>query len=268
MPVDQADAVRRWRDARASGFASTAEKSSGPAPDRPASRELYYDTIAESFDGVMNEYDVLRRIEVVFDEFLGAVDLRGRSLLDAGCGTGRFSAVAAARGATVTSLDIGPRLLEVARRRCRTTPVCGDVGQLAFADAAFDVVVSSECIEHTVDPRRAVAELLRVCRPGGLVAITCPNRAWRWSCAVAGALRLRAYDGIENWPGRHQLRGWVTAHGGQIVDARGIHLFPFVVPALNGLLRRLDRFGRRFGAVYVNQAVLALRLESAGQPKV
>ena len=222
-------------------------------------KQLYYDSIADSFDDVMNEYDVVRRLEVVFDDLLADVDLRGKKMLDAGCGTGRFSERASRLGAEVISVDIGRRLLAKTRSRCATAPVCSDVTRLAFADDSFDVVVSSECIEHTPAPHRAVAELLRVCRPGGCVAITCPNAFWRWSCTVGNALGIRPYDGLENWPGWFQLRRWIRKAGGQPVAATGIHLFPFVLPSLNGWLRRLDRLGRALGPVYVNQAILSVK---------
>ncbi|MCG8406311.1 MAG: methyltransferase domain-containing protein [Phycisphaerales bacterium] len=219
-------------------------------------KQLFYDTIADTFDDVMNEYDVMRRLDVVFDEFLSKVDLNGRNVLDAGCGTGRFSERAVERGGRVTSLDIGARLLQRVRARCRAKPVCGDITRLSFPDDFFDVVISSECIEHTPSPQTAVMELLRVCRPGGHVVITCPNRFWKWSCIMANALGIRAYDGLENWPGWFQLRRWIKATGGKQIDSTGIHLFPFVVHRLNPLLRKLDRCGRWLGPIYVNQAVL------------
>lgn len=222
-------------------------------PDR--SRELFYDTIADRFDGLMNGYDVERRLAVVFGRLLRDVPLSGRRVLDAGCGTGRFSERAARAGGDVVSFDIGPRLLTQTRRRCGTPPVCGDVLSLPFPDGQFDVVISSECIEHTRDPAAAAAELLRVCRPGGCVVMTCPNRFWRWSCTLAGALRIRPYQGLENWPGWLALRRWVRAAGGTIESHVGLHLFPFVVPALQPLLRRLDRAGGRLGPIYLNQAM-------------
>ncbi|HWL95087.1 MAG TPA: methyltransferase domain-containing protein [Phycisphaerae bacterium] len=226
----------------------------------PASdKQRFYDTIADSFDDIMNEYDVNRRLEVVFNELLASCDLRGLRLLDAGCGTGRFSEWAIQRGAAVTSLDIGPALLRTAGKRCRSQLTCGDVTRLPFGDATFDIVVSSECIEHTPDPRRAVMEVVRVCRPGGRVVITCPNRVWRWSCTLANLLGLRPYSGLENWPGYYQLRCWLRSAGCRDLGSAGIHFFPFVVKATHPLLRSLDRLGRSFGPLFVNQAHLATK---------
>lgn len=221
--------------------------------------ELFYDTIAERFDDIMNRYDVHRRVDTIYDVLLGKYDLSGQSLLDAGCGTGWFSAAACARGADVTALDIGPRLLEQVAGKCNAKTVVGDVMNLDFEDGAFDVVVSSECIEHTTDPRRAVSELVRVCKPGGLIAITCPNRRWHWACVIANALKLRPYEGLENWPTWRELRCWVTESGASIQTMRGIHLFPFQIKMLQPVLKALDAFGETLGPWCVNQAVLAIK---------
>jgi len=224
-----------------------------------AAIELFYDTIADRFDDIMNRYDVHRRIDTIYDVLLGAYDLKGRSLLDAGCGTGWFSAAACARGARVTALDIGPRLLEQVSLKCNAKTVVGDVLNLQFEEDAFDIVVSSECIEHTTDPRRAVAELIRVCKPGGMIALTCPNSKWHWACTIANFLKLRPYEGLENWPSWNDLRTWFTENGASIQTMRGIHLFPFQVKALQPVLRRLDAFGDVLGPWCVNQAVLAIK---------
>ncbi|HVP10000.1 MAG TPA: methyltransferase domain-containing protein [Phycisphaerae bacterium] len=221
--------------------------------------ELFYDEIAEQFDQIMNTYDLERRVDTIFDVLLGDQDLTGRTLLDAGCGTGWFSLEACRRGAKVTALDIGPRLLDQVRRKCDATTVCGDVLDLDFEDGAFDVVISSECIEHTRNPRRAVHELVRVCRPGGLIAITTPNHFWYWLCAIANKLHLRPYEGIENWPRWTEFRQWVEESGGRTLETRGIHLFPFQLSVFHPLLKFLDRFGRFHGRFCVNQAILAMK---------
>lgn len=224
------------------------------------SKLYFYEAIADRFDAIANPYDTTRRVEIVFDELLGAEDLRGRTLLDVGCGTGWFSARAAERGARVTSLDLGTGLLERTRQRCPTTAVAGDACRLPFADRAFDVVISSECIEHTLDPFAAVAEIHRVTRQGGLFLITVPNRRWHFAATFANAFGLRPYEGYEHWVGWRDLRRAIAAFGSRIVEMRGFHLVPPVVPVLRPLLRRLDRFGGGMvGPVMVNIAVLARR---------
>ena len=227
------------------------------------SRAHFYDTIAEDFDRLMNPYDLQRRLEVVFEVLLRDHALLGKRLLDVGCGTGPFSLAAGERGAHVVSLDLGVQLLIRARARGAPRVVAGDAGQLPFPTGSFDIVLSSECIEHTEEPERALAEMLRVLRPGGVLVVTCPNRFWRWSLVVADLFDLRPYHGLENWPGWGMLRRWVRAHGGESIQQIGLHMFPFVLPFTYPILRVLDRLGAALGPVYVNQALSAIKTPRA-----
>jgi SAM-dependent methyltransferase len=98
--------------------------------------------------------------------------LSGKAVLDAGCGAGQAAADAAARGARVSGIDASAPLLDVARHR---TPAGdfrqADIEALPFEADVFDVVTAFNAIQYAVDPATAVAELARVCRSGGSVAI-------------------------------------------------------------------------------------------------
>lgn len=96
----------------------------------------------------------------------------GHRVLDVACGTGVVAVTAARLGARVTGLDLTPELLERARENASIAGVDvdwheGDVEQLPFGDAAFEVVLSQ--FGHMFAPRPgvAVAEMLRVLSPGG-----------------------------------------------------------------------------------------------------
>lgn len=100
---------------------------------------------------------------------------KGQNLLDVACGTGVAAIPAARLGAKVTALDLTPELLERARFNASVAEVEiefheGDVEKLSFADAAFDAVTSQ--FGHIFAPRPAVAlaEMLRVLKPGGTIA--------------------------------------------------------------------------------------------------
>lgn len=216
-----------------------------------------YDEIASEFDAVMNPYDLQRRIEVVFDELAPPGALEGRRVLDAGCGTGHFSAAARDRGAQVVSLDLGFELLKVTRHRAGGRQVQGDALRLPFADASFPVVISSEMVEHTPDPARAVRELVRVTEPGGLLVVTTPNWTWKWSVIVANALGLRPYHGLENWMGYHELPAALAGAGAEVEVQRGFHFWPFQFPVVRALLRPADRLGGVLGVLAINQGVRA-----------
>jgi len=224
-----------------------------PTADRQA--ELTHDRMADTFDDVMNPYDVGRRIEVLVDEFLSGVDLRGCLVLDAGCGTGRATAALEARGARVVALDLGFRLVSYVRARYRAQPVNGSLLELPFAAETFDVVLSSEAIEHTPNPSSAVRELCRVVKQGGHLVLSTPNRLWQGPVRVASRLKLRPYDGLENFMRPAALRAAMMESGMSVVEHKGIHLLPFQIAFLWPLLRRADRFGRPLLPLMINQCI-------------
>jgi SAM-dependent methyltransferase len=97
-------------------------------------------------------------------------------VLDVACGTGNQSIPAARAGAEVIGLDLAPNLLEQARKRAAAENlkiefIEGDAEKLPYDAARFDVVMSMFGAMFAPRPEVVAAELLRVCRPGGLIAM-------------------------------------------------------------------------------------------------
>jgi ubiquinone/menaquinone biosynthesis C-methylase UbiE len=111
------------------------------------------------------------------EDFVGRLSIKpGDRVLDVACGTGNLAIPAARAGAEVTGLDIAPPLLEQARKRAAEEKLNivfeeGDAEQLPYADARFDLVMSMYGAMFAPRPDRVAAELLRVCRPGGVIAM-------------------------------------------------------------------------------------------------
>jgi SAM-dependent methyltransferase len=102
----------------------------------------------------------------------------GMDLLDVACGTGNATIPAARAGARATGLDFSPDLLAIARERASDAMVEvdwveGDAQDLAFDDASFDRVISMFGHMFAPDHKRTADEMLRVCRPGGTIAVAC-----------------------------------------------------------------------------------------------
>ena len=104
----------------------------------------------------------------------------GMDLLDVGCGPASITADLAERVAPgqVVALDAASGALEAARATLRERGLCeqvevtcGDVMALPFEDASFDVVHAHQVLQHLADPVGALAEMRRVTRPGGIVAV-------------------------------------------------------------------------------------------------
>jgi len=216
---------------------------------------LFYERIAEVWDVRMNRYDLERRLDLIFDTFLPR-DLTGCRLLDAGCGTGHFSRRASAAGATVVSMDLGVALLQRVGEKCDTLRCAADVTELPFATESFDVVLSSEVLEHLEYPRSGLLELVRVARRDGHLVLTTPNRLWYPALWIAQRLGLRAYHGIENWVWPRELVGWCREFSVEIESVRGFHLFPFQLGWTQGLLRRADGLGVLLQYGMVNVALV------------
>lgn len=111
------------------------------------------------------------------DEFIERLDLKpGMKVLDVACGTGNLSLPAARRGAVVTGLDIAPNLLEQARDKAKREGLQvqfdeGDAEALPYEDASFDAVVTMFGAMFAPRPEVVAAELKRVCRSGGFIAM-------------------------------------------------------------------------------------------------
>jgi SAM-dependent methyltransferase len=104
-------------------------------------------------------------------------DLRGKSVLELGCGAAQWSIALARRGVRVVGLDLSERQLEhargdMARVRVRVPLVQATADRLPFADASFDVVFCDHGAFTFTDPRAAVPEAARVLGPGGVLAFS------------------------------------------------------------------------------------------------
>ncbi len=163
----------------------------------------------------------------------------GERVLDMGCGAGRHAFEMYRRGADVIALDQDPdELSDVSDLFAAMRDACeipdgaeadvkqGDALSLPFADGEFDRVVASEVLEHIPADEVAIAELVRVLRPGGTMAVTVPRWlpekvCWALSDAyheVEGG-HIRVYTGAE-LVGKVQRAG-MTFEGKE--HAHGLH---------------------------------------------
>jgi SAM-dependent methyltransferase len=110
-------------------------------------------------------------------EFVSRLDIKsGERVLDVACGTGNLALPAARNGAKVTGVDIAPNLLEQAQARAKAEGLAiqfdeGDAEDLPYEDASFDTVITMFGAMFAPRPEATAAELIRVCRPGGRIAM-------------------------------------------------------------------------------------------------
>jgi SAM-dependent methyltransferase len=121
--------------------------------------------------------EIAKSIETGAEEFVERLDLKpGMCVLDVACGTGNLAIPAAKTGATVTGVDIAPNLIESAIARAAAEGLkakfdVGDAEDLPYDDASFDFVMTMFGAMFAPRPDVTAAELIRVCKPGGLIAM-------------------------------------------------------------------------------------------------
>ena len=151
--------------------------------------------------------------QIIVGELLcRAVAVRaGEHVLDVAAGAGNTSLAAARRGAEVTASDFVPELLDTAARRAEVEGLplatqVADAQSLPFADASFDVVLSTFGVMFAPDQEKAASELIRVCRPGGRIGLAC------WTPdGLVGQQFLVVSERVPPPPGLRPPSAWGTA---------------------------------------------------------
>lgn len=130
-------------------------------------------------------------------------DLTDKSVLDVGCGKGRFARVLQERNpkADIWGLDISEEMLRFVPAPIHTR--AGSMTELPFADSTFDCAYATESLEHAVEIDRAIGEMCRVLKPGGRLVIIDKN-AEHW-----GKLETPAW---ERWFTRDELEKLLRKH--------------------------------------------------------
>ncbi len=142
------------------------------------SGSLAADDVRGMFDRIAPVYDTMNRVMTAgLDQSWRRLAARavvrpGDRVLDACCGTGDLALAAEREGGVVTGLDFSGRMLERARRKSASVEwVQGDMLDLPFAERSFDAVTVGFGVRNVDGLERGLAELRRVLRPGGRVAI-------------------------------------------------------------------------------------------------
>ncbi|HOU55255.1 MAG TPA: class I SAM-dependent methyltransferase [Myxococcota bacterium] len=133
----------------------------------------YYDVMSRTYEDERHHgyHRYLDEAEVA-----AVADLvRGREVLEVGCGTGLILQRLAGLASRAVGVDLSPGMLRKARERGLEV-LEGRAEALPFPDASFDVAVSFKVLAHVPDVRAALAEMARVVRPGGAVAAEFYNR--------------------------------------------------------------------------------------------
>jgi ubiquinone/menaquinone biosynthesis C-methylase UbiE len=221
-----------------------------PARDRDEVRS-YYDEFSARYEARRGPNDP-HGYHALVDDLEVDFALRyaeQKDLLEVGCGTGLILERLAPRCRTARGVDISPGMLERARERGLDVAL-GSATELAFDPDSFDVVCSFKVLAHVPDIARALAELVRVTRPGGHVLAELYNplslRALGKRFGPAGAISDRTHEDAVytrfDPPWRiHKL----LPPRARLVASRGVRIVTpaaaaMRLPAVGPALRRLE----------------------------
>lgn len=121
--------------------------------------------------------EVAKHIETVAEQFVERLDIQpGMKVLDVACGSGNLAIIAAQKGAEVTGIDIADNLIDAAIKRAEAAGLdikfeVGDAEAMPYEDNSFDVVMTMFGAMFAPRPEVAASELVRVCKPGGTIAM-------------------------------------------------------------------------------------------------
>ncbi|MDH5511742.1 MAG: bifunctional 2-polyprenyl-6-hydroxyphenol methylase/3-demethylubiquinol 3-O-methyltransferase UbiG [Gammaproteobacteria bacterium] len=166
------------------------------------------------------------------------VGLKGKTVLDIGCGGGILSESMAAHGATVTGIDLGEAPLAVARLHLKESGQQVEYRKISAEDMArekpetFDVVTCMEMLEHVPDPSSTVAACAQLVKPGGKVFFSTINRNPKaWLLAIVGAeyilnLLPRGTHEYKKLIRPSELERWARQAGLSVQELIGMHYNP------------------------------------------
>ncbi|MCK5215915.1 MAG: class I SAM-dependent methyltransferase [Candidatus Omnitrophica bacterium] len=213
----------------------------------------YFEKLGDDFDGFMSAYDVSRRVQLIFKQLLPKTSLADNpGILEIGCGTGRISSHLREASDNFTVNDISQKFTARVAKQFQCHAWAGDIVKLTGRGEEFDLIVSSECIEHTPDPYAALANMRRLLKKDGWIVITTPNKIWYPVLTVAHLLKIRKFDGMEVWTWPSQTKRWLKEQGFKKIYFSGCHLFPWQIPFVKKILPFFDQYGHRLYPIMIN----------------
>jgi 2-polyprenyl-3-methyl-5-hydroxy-6-metoxy-1,4-benzoquinol methylase len=127
----------------------------------------------------------LKRLEAIYRKFVlrdhisfierAAANRTGVDLLDVGCGSGTLLGLLKHRGFRPIGVDFSSEAARIAEKENGVSVIVGSLDQARFPDHSFDIVTLFHVMEHVTNPRRVLAEVSRILKPGGALVLQVPN---------------------------------------------------------------------------------------------
>jgi 2-polyprenyl-6-hydroxyphenyl methylase/3-demethylubiquinone-9 3-methyltransferase len=224
-----------------------------------------FDEMAQRWWDPAGEFRPLHVLNPVRLDYVDRVaSLRGKRVLDVGCGGGLLSEAMAQRGANVTGIDLGQATIEVAELHALESGAKvrylreSAEDHAAHSPASYEVVTCMEMLEHVPDPQSVLRALRTLVKPGGHAILSTLNRNLKsYLLAILGAeyvlgLLARGTHTYEKFIRPAELSRWARAAGFDVVDLVGLEYNP------------LNASARETADVSVNYVMLLRPEDDAG----
>jgi len=198
-----------------------------------------FEQLAARWWDAASEFKPLHDINPLRVDFIDArAPVRGKTVLDVGCGGGILTEALAARGAQVTGIDLGEAPLAVANLHLKESGLRVNYRRVSAEDlarerpAGFDIVTCLEMLEHVPDPASTIAACAALVKPGGHIFFSTINRNPKsWLFAVVGAeyvlnLLPRGTHEYLKFIKPSELERWSRAAGLKLRELTGMHYNP------------------------------------------
>lgn len=175
-----------------------------------------------------SDWDEERKVKAF--KQLGVFDLRGKYILDYGCGTASYTPYLGKLFENVIGLDITPTNIQIAKEIDKKSKfVCGDGLNLPFKNCSFDAVFVGQVLHHFSDVNQSLKEINRVLKKDGILFNIEPND---WNPMVSLKYRKRVFKREKSSYERHHALGYIymkrklTSAGFTVLNKQGINFTP------------------------------------------
>ena len=183
-----------------------------------------YKQLKDSYEKIWTEGDLLE--ETAYYRWIISLmgDVKGKKLLDVGCGAGYLLEQALEKEINATGIDISETAIKKAKTRAPKAKLIQGIGEkLQFPSHSFDIVTCLGSLEHFLNPEKALKEMYRVLKRDGLVCIVLPNR-WAIDAIFEGAFRgvsLSHGQELERFYSYQEAHDLLTGSRFKIIKALG-----------------------------------------------
>lgn len=210
-----------------------------PQPNVDRDEIAKFEALAARWWDPTSEFKPLHDINPLRVKFINQrARLKGKKVLDVGCGGGILAEAMSSMGAEVTGIDLGKAPLSVARLHLKESGLAVDYQEISAEDLAhkqadaFDVVTCMEMLEHVPDPASTIAACARLTKPGGQIFFSTINRNPKsWLFAIVGAEHLlkllpKGTHEYTKFIKPSELDRWARRAGLRVQELIGMHYNP------------------------------------------